>query len=70
MDKLDIPFCQRQAFWFTYKNSVRKGIKQQRFIAHNALKEIFREVKILLLLLQHTIIWGSTLLKIFDNELC
>ena len=23
MDKLDIPFCQRQAFWFTYKNSIR-----------------------------------------------
>ena len=41
MDKLDIPFCQRQAFWFTYKNSVRKGIKQQRCIAHNALKENF-----------------------------
>jgi len=41
MDKLDIPFCQRQAFWFTYKNSVRKGIKQQRCIAHNALKEKF-----------------------------
>ena len=41
MDKLDIPSCQRQAFWFTYKNSVRKGIKQQRCIAHNALKEKF-----------------------------
>lgn len=41
MDKLDISACQRQAFWFTYKNSVRKGIKQQRCIAHNALKEKF-----------------------------
>ena len=41
MDKLDIPACQRQAFWFTYKNSVRKGIKQQQCIAHNALKEKF-----------------------------
>ena len=41
MDKLDIPLAQRQAFWYTYKNSVRKGIKQQRCIAHNALKEKF-----------------------------
>ena len=39
MDKLDIPFCQTQAFCLTYKNSVHKGIKQQRCIAHNALKE-------------------------------
>ena len=41
MDKLDIPLAHRQAFWYTYKNSVRKGIKQQRCIAHNALKEKF-----------------------------
>ena len=41
MDKLDIPVSQRQAFWYTYRNSVRKGIKQQRCIAHNALKEKF-----------------------------
>ena len=41
MDKLDIPLSQRQAFWYTYRNSVCKGIKQQRCIAHNALKKKF-----------------------------
>ena len=41
MDKMEIPISQRRAFWFTYKNSVRKAIKQQRCIVHNALKEKF-----------------------------
>ena len=41
MDKLDIPLSRRQAFWYIYRNSVCKGIKQQRCIAHNASKEKF-----------------------------
>ena len=42
MDKLDIPVSQRQAFWYTYPNSICKKIKQQLYcIARNALKEKF-----------------------------
>ena len=41
MTGLRIPESQQRSFWNTYKTAVRKGIKMQRNVVHNALKVQF-----------------------------
>ena len=41
LTRLCIPREERRMFWYTYKSSVRRGIKMQRNIVHNALKAQF-----------------------------
>ena len=41
LNRLRIPREERRMFWYTYKSSVRRGIKMQRNIVHNALKAQF-----------------------------
>ena len=41
MNRLRIAESQQRSFWSTYKTAVRKGIKMQRNVVHNALKVQF-----------------------------